>query len=809
MSRCLRTAALAVITLAAPSHAAIALAAPSHAAAATRADYVHPLAGTEPGPGTFGGGHNFPGAALPFGMVQFSPDTTPAGHADGYDYRDSHIRGFSLTHLAGAGCSLYGDFPFLPTTQPLTASPALPGSAELAPQFEPGFSHANESASAGFYEVGVGRGRKQGTDARLTATTRTGLARFTFPRSPNASVLINAGGSANPDDHADVQVDPAAAEITGSASSGYFCAQRPRYRVYFAARFNRPFSSWGTWQEQTLSPGATAAADDKPVSTNASDTAQAGAYATFNTRRTRGVQVKVGISFVSVDGARRNLGAEQRGFNLGKVAGAARRTWNRALGSIKVSDGRGRDTATFYTALYHALLAPRTFNDVDGSYIGMDNQLHSTGGGTKYADISGWDIYRTQIQLLAILMPARASEIIRSLLTDAAESGCLPRWPYANGQSMTMVGDPSDPIIASAAAFGATDFDIGAALGAMVKGATQTCQSTNGSYLQRQGLGAYQALGYVPYDLDTNQSNANSIFGDPTNVWASAETTLEYQTADFSIAQFAARFARDSATYAKFMQRSGNWRSLLNPASRFIEPRYANGSFLSGYDVIHGGGFAEGSAAQYTWMVPFDPSGLAALIGGPEAAAGRLTYLLRILNSTNGSGTDHALLGNEPTLLTPWLFNWLGKPFETQAAVRRAVTQLYGPYPAGYPGNDDLGTLSSWYVFGALGMYPEVPGTGILALSSPLFPHARFRIGKKTVLIDAKGATPGTRFVRGLSLNGHRFAQPWTTYCTLARGARLRYSLSPRPKRKWGASAAALPPSYQPGRPMPTSPCAN
>jgi predicted alpha-1,2-mannosidase len=787
--------------------AGIALAVPSHAAAKTRASYVHPLAGTQPGPGTFGGGHNFPGAALPFGMVQFSPDTTPAGHSDGYDYRDSHIRGFSLTHLAGAGCTLYGDFPFLPTTQTLTASPALPGSAELAPQFEPGFSHANESAGAGFYEVGVGRGRKQGIDTRLTATTRTGLARFTFPRSPNASVLINAGGSANPDDHADVQVDPAAAEITGSASSGYFCAQRPRYRVYFAARFNRPFSSYGTWQEQTLSPGGASAADDKAVSTNASDTAQAGAYATFNTRRARGVQVKVGISFVSVDGARRNLGAEQRGFKFGKVAGAARGTWNRALGSIKVSGGRGRDTATFYTALYHALLAPRTFNDVDGTYVGMDNQLHSNGGGTKYADISGWDIYRTQIQLLAILMPARASEIIRSLLTDAAQSGCLPRWPYANGQSMTMVGDPSDPIIASAAALGATQFNAGAALTAMVKGATQNCQSTNGSYLQRQGLGAYQALGYVPYDLDTNQSNANSIFGDPTNVWASAATTLEYQTADFSIAQFAARFARDSATYAKFMQRAGNWRSLLNPASLFIEPRYANGSFLSGYDELHGGGFAEGSAAQYTWMVPFDPAGLAALIGGPEAAAGRLTYLLRILNSTDGSGTDHALLGNEPTLLTPWLFNWLGKPFETQAAVRRAVTQLYGPYPSGYPGNDDLGTLSSWYVFGALGIYPEVPGTGILALSSPLFPHARFLIGKETVGIDAKGATPGTRFVRGLSLNGHRFSQPWTTYCTLARGARLRYSLGRRPKRKWGASAAAQPPSYGPDRPMPASPC--
>ncbi|MDQ2940261.1 MAG: hypothetical protein M3R23_07000 [Actinomycetota bacterium] len=248
--------------------ATLAFAVPSHAAATTRTEFVHPLAGTSPSSGTFGAGHVFPGAAMPFGMVQFSPDTTPAGHSDGYDYRDSHIRGFSLTHLSGAGCSLYADFPFLPTTQPLTASPALAGSADLAGQFEPGFSHANEIASPGLYDAKIGRGRRSAIDARLTATTRTGLARFTFPRSPNASVLINAGGSANSNDHADVQVDPASAEITGSASSGYFCSQRPRYRVYFAARFNRPFSSYGTWQEQTLSPGGTAAADDKPVSTN-------------------------------------------------------------------------------------------------------------------------------------------------------------------------------------------------------------------------------------------------------------------------------------------------------------------------------------------------------------------------------------------------------------------------------------------------------------------------------------------------------------------------------------------------------------
>jgi predicted alpha-1,2-mannosidase len=775
------------------------------AASADLADFVHPMAGTQPGPRTFGGGHDFPGASLPFGMVQFSPDTSPAGGSDNYDYRDSHTRGFSLTHLSGAGCSLYSDFPILPTTEPVTQSPAIADSPDLGAQFRPGFSHAHEAASPGRYDVTLnGHGHRIG--AALTATTRSGLARFSYPRSPHAGVLIDAGDSANPTDHADVEIDPQTAEVTGSASSGFFCAQRPRYRVYFAAQFNRPFASYSTWQRQSLDPGSTAASDDRPISQIGPGGAQAGAYLGFDTRHQRGVQVKVGVSFTSIDGARRNLAAEQSGFAFHHVATDARGRWDRALGSIRVNGGRRSDTATFYTALYHALLAPRTFNDVDGAYPGMDGQLHSTGGGTQYADISGWDVYRTQIPLLAMLMPGRASGIVTSLLTDEAQSGCLPRWPYANGQSMTMVGDPSDPIIASAAAYGAADFDHGAALAAMVKGATQLCQSTNARYVERQGLDDYQSLGYLPYDIDAQKRNSNSRFGDPDAVWGSASTSLEYQTADSAIAQFAARFAGDGATYSAFMQRAGNWRKLFDPASRMIAPRYANGSFLNGPEALNGGGFVEGDAAQYTWMVPFDPGGLARAIGSRRAAASRLTRFLRTLNSPDGGNSTHALLGNEPNLNTPWLFDWFGKPYLTQATMRRALTQLYSPRPGGYPGNDDLGTLSSWYVLGALGIYPESPGSGVLALSTPLFAHAGLRIGGRAVRIDAPAASRN-RYISSLRVNGHRVARPWTTYCALARGAHLRYSLAPRPRKHWGASVAAGPPSYGPQRPAPKSAC--
>jgi predicted alpha-1,2-mannosidase len=776
------------------------------AAGAGLADHVRVFAGTRPGHDTFGGGHNFPGAATPFGMVQWSPDTTPAdrnGRA-GYDYRDSHLKGFSLTHLSGAGCSLYGDFPFLPTTEPLDASPAAGGST-LKGQFQPGFSHRRESGRPGYYSVRLNPVHGGAIDAELTATTRTGMARFTFPRSPRASVLINAGGSAQPNDFAAVSIDPARREIDGTASSGLFCGQRPRYRVYIAAVFDRPFASHGAWEESRALAGATTASASQAPPANPKTSAEAGAYVTFDTRRNRTVTARVGVSFVSVEAARANLAAENPGRRLGEVAEQAEQRWNSWLGRIRLRGGTPRTLDTFYTALYHVGLAPRTFSDVGGAYVGMDGLLHRAEGRVQYADFSAWDTYRTQIQLLAILAPQRASEMVRSLLANAAESGCLPRWSYANGQSMTMVGDSADPLIASAAAFGARAFDRRAALAAMLRGADSECRSANGEYLQRQGLAPYLARGYVPFDLDTNVRNSNSIYGSPNDVWGSAATSLEYMVDDFAIAQFAARELGDSATYQRLMQRSGNWRKLFNRRSRMVEPRYENGAFPTGYDNLRGGGFVEGNSVQYSWMVPHDPAGLFHAMGGRAKATGRLRGFLRKLNAgAGGTHADHALLGNEPTLHTPWLYNWLRRPYLTQAAVRRAL-RLYSPAPAGYPGNDDLGTLSSWYVFAALGLYPEVPGVGLLAIGSPLFPRASVALAhRRHLTITTTGSGP---YIGSLELDGHPYGQPWAAWCALAKGAHLGFQLGRRPNRRWGGAAAAAPPSFAPGRPMPKDAC--
>lgn len=775
------------------------------AAAGGFASRVNPFAGTVDGPHSFGRGATFPGATVPFGMVQWSPDTTtPPGHLDGYRYSDHHLTGFSLTHLSGAGCSLYGDFPFMPTTEPLRGSPQGTD-GRFAGKFQPGFSHAHESTRPGSYSVRLNPVDGGAITTALTATTRTGMARFTFPASPHASVLINAGGSAQPDDFAEVNLDPGAREISGTASSGLFCGQRPRYRVYFAAVFNRPFQAYGAWEGGRLNQGATAASVTEKPPVHPRTTAAAGAYASFDTRRNQVVLARVGVSFVSVEDARANLAAEDPGKPFGKVASAAQHSWNAVLGKIRVSGGTRAQQASFYTALYHVFMAPRTFSDVNGDYLGMDGQVHNAGRHIQYADFSGWDIYRSEIQLLAMLTPRRTGDMVRSLLADAHQSGCLPRWPYANGQSMTMVGDPSDPIIASAAAFGAGGFDREAALEAMVRGASETCRSANGEYVERQGLAEYLAHGYVPFDVDSQTKNANSIYGDPESVWGSAATSLEYYLDDFSIAQFAARSLHDSSTYAQFMQRSAWWRRLYDPASGLIEPRYANGSFLSPYNSLHGPGFVEGNSPQYTWMVPQDPAGLVRRMGGKAKAAARLGRFLRDLNAgLPGMHSDHALLGNEPTLQTPWLYDWMGRPYRTQAAVRRALG-LYSPTPGGYPGNDDLGTLSAWYVFGALGLYPEVPGVGVLALSTPLFPSAEIRLPDgRRALVSTSGH--GT-YVNSLTVGGKPHGRPWIDYCELAAGADLRYQLSTRPNRKWGSSAAATPPSYGPRRRMSGSPC--
>ncbi len=745
--------------------------------------YVNPLAGTDAGQpnfGTGGGGANlFPGATMPFGMVQWSPDTTPStiNVAGGYTYRDRAIHGFSLTHISGAGCPVYQDIAFMPTVKPVTRSSDLVNKYSVSAPF----THRTEQATPGFYTVQVGA-RESAIRVALTTTPRTGIGLFTYPATQHAVMIVNAGASALGTTRSSIQiVGPRV--VTGSATSGGFCGVATSYTVYFAAVFSQPFSSLGAWAGASVIPGS-----------RASTGRQTGAYVTFDTRHTRAVLVKVGLSFVSVANAWANLHTEDPGTYptvaaFAAIRQAASAAWNHLLNRIQVDGGTDADRRTFYTMLYHTLLFPSIFSDANGQYIGFDKQIHravvSTAQGSswsyvQYANFSGWDIYRSEMPLLALLVPDRTSDMMQSLVADAEQGGWLPRWALANSETGVMIGDPALPIIASAYALGARHFDTQAALRYMLKEATDG--DTGSGNLP--GLAAYRTYGYVPEGT--------------VGVWGSLATTLEYATADFALAQFAraispsASTPSDAALSATFLRRAQNWRNLYNPATGYLQPRLATGAFSRPFRPTTLS--VEGDAAQYTWMVPFNLRGLFTAMGGVQQAVRRLDAFFLQLNA--GPTALSAYLGNEPTLEVPWEYDFLGQPGQTQAIVRRAILDLYSATPGGYPGNDDLGQMSSWYIFGALGFYPEIPGTSVLVLGSPLFPRVTLHLAGGTVLIHAASATRSSMYVQRLTVNGRPYDKPWLLASVLTGGGSLDFTLGSMPNPQWGSTLAAAPPSF-------------
>jgi predicted alpha-1,2-mannosidase len=714
--------------------------------------------------GTADEGRTFPGATVPFGMVQFSPDTRV--EPGGYEYHDSVVQGFSLTHLSGAGCVAYQDIPILPTDLPVTASPAAEWS-----RYASHFSHANESAAPGYYSVRLDASQ---TQVELTATPRTGMARFHFPQTPTANMLFNVSGSGLGAADASVELI-GNTQLAGRVSTGGFCGSEHAYTLYFAAQFDRPFAAWGTWTDSGTQPGSTAAAGP-----------QSGAYVAFDARQTPLVQVKVGVSFVSSANAQLNLQHESPGWDFDAVRAAAAAAWEEQLGHIQVEGGSPAQRKTFYTALYHAFLHPNVFSDVNGEYQGFDDQVHLADGYEQYANFSGWDIYRTQVPLLAWLAPRQTSDMLRSLLADAQQGGALPRWPLANDETGTMAGDPSAVILASAYAFGA-DLDLDAAWQAAQWGA-DTAGARSRTYEIRPGLRDYVGRGYVALGTD--------------GVRGAAATTLEYAIADFAIARLA-EARGDAAARARYMWRAQSWEQLFDPDSGFIHPRVLDGTFMRGFDPDAGApfpggeqlGFLEGDTWQYTWMVPFNLQALILGLGGPGEATRRLDSFFDELNA--GPIQPHAWMGNEPSFGAPWVYAFAGAPSHTQQVVNRIRGELFAPTPGGLPGNDDLGATSAWYVWAALGLYPSIPGVGGFVLSSPLFPAAVVQTGQgASVRITAQGG-PGP-YVRSLLVNGGGYSRTWLPLEALPDGATLQYTLSPRVEA-WGSNAEDAPPSFAEG----------
>ncbi|MFI5609579.1 GH92 family glycosyl hydrolase [Amycolatopsis sp. NPDC051903] len=766
--------------------AVVAAVAPATAVAAANAPgtdfakWVNPFVGTRPGGedhGTGGGaGNTFPGAVAPFGMVQWSPDTVKS-QPGGYFYDDNALTGFSLTHLSGAGCSSYEDIPFIPYVGEVTTSPATdPG------HYTSKFSHTGEHATAGEYDVTLDSGAK----VELSATQRTGSGRFTYPAGAASSLLVNTSGSVNGTDDASITIGKDT--ISGWATSGRFCGASNSYRVYFSAKFDTPFASVGTWKNGAVTPGKTAetggarakvaqpngvnASMARPAKEKTQDTTVSGpgsgGYVTFANLNGAQVNAQVGLSFVSVDGAKANLAAENNGKkSFDQVAAGARKAWNDQLGKVAVSGGSDADLTTFYTSLYHSLIQPNVFSDVDGSYPGFDGRIHQADKGhAMYTNFSGWDIYRSEIPLLATIDPKQTSDIVRSMMAYAEQGGSWDRWTVANDYTGVMNGDPYHIIVSSAYAFGARDFDAQKALLLMIKGATQPTQG----YTERPGLSDYLKLGYVP---------------------GAGADTLEYTSADFAIAQFAKRLG-DSATYTTFMKRAQNWQNLYNPGTGHLQPRNADGSFAGTYNPASSQGWVEGNGAQYEWMVPYDLGGVVSAFGGDTATQSRLDTFFTQLNA--GTQEPYAFMGNEPNSNAPYVYSYAGSPAKTQAIVHRSMDELYNPRPEGLIGNDDLGQMSAWYVWSALGVYPEIPGRAEMLLSTPRFSRAVLTTGAgKKITINA----PGTGdYVGGLKVNGGDAAKAWLPETLVSTGGTLDFTRSAT-ATQWGAGADNVPPSFR------------
>ncbi|RAJ42708.1 putative alpha-1,2-mannosidase [Kitasatospora sp. SolWspMP-SS2h] len=754
--------------------------------------------------GSSNSGETFPGADTPFGMVQWSPENTRGNQTrtpqpGGYDYDATRIRGFSLTHLSGTGCAGgAGDVPFLPYAGAVTSSPSADRTDAA---YAANFSHANETGTAGSYRVGL----DSGVNVELSATTRTGAGRFTYPTGKPLSLLVRTSNSEVGSSAAQTTIDTANRAISGSVTSGNFCGyintvdRRSYYTLYFYAAFDRPFAGTGTWQDGTLSAGSTSSSGGTTYGTDGWPAAGkgSGGYVTFDPAQGQSVGVRVGVSYVSAANAKANLDAENpAGTAFDTVKQRAHDAWNTELNRISITGGTTAQQSTFYTALYHSLLHPNVFSDTNGQYVGMDQKTHalSTGQHAQYANFSGWDVYRDQVQLVTLLRPDIGADIAQSLYNQANQNnGVWDRWTHNQGGTHVMTGDPGHAAVASIYAFGGTSFDAAGALASMVHAATTVTAEDRGRdgwnvmvTGERPSLDRYLSIGYVPSD---------------GNAWGGAGETLEDVSADFGISQLAQRL-NDTGDGSRFLARAQNWRNVFNPATGYIQQRDSAGAWQS-FDPASDDGFAEGSAAQYTWMVPFNVKGLFTAMGGAATAAGRLDRFFHNPDNSwalSGSDGTHSDVSNEPSIGTPWLYDFAGQPYKTQQTVRQAVNTLWSAGPGGIPGQDDLGAMSSWYVFAAAGIYPLAPGRAELLLASPLFSQVVVHRGNgATLTLNATGAGTNAPYVQSLRVNGTTSTRPWLPESLVTDGGTVDLTLSGTANTSWGTAAADAPPSFDAG----------
>ncbi|HWK92702.1 MAG TPA: GH92 family glycosyl hydrolase [Luteimicrobium sp.] len=756
------------------------------------ASYVNPFIGTQDE------GNTYPGATVPFGMVQLSPDT---GHNTGYDYTQSSIRGFSQVHLSGVGCGLGGFVPILPTTGDVTKTDDA--------AYALGFSHADEKASPGSYEVGLAA--PAGTvKAELTATTHTGVQRYTFPATTKADVLVNAGQALSSVSSSSVRIVDDRTVETSSTVHG-FCQDTKPFTVHTRTTFSRPFTASGTWTGSTVTPG----------SASASSTQRTGAYLQFDTTGSgadaRVVEAQTSLSYVDADGAAANLAAEASGFEAARAA--ATKAWDDRLGQVAVTSsdtsagGKTRLT-TFYSALYRTFLAPNTGTDVDHRYFGWDGAVHTADGFTYYQNFSLWDTYRTQQQLLALLAPEQSADMAYSVVLEGEQGGWAPRWSYGPVETNIMTGDPVTPFVVDAWSQGLLqghEEEAYAVLKQNADGVPSPSSPSNG----RSGNETYIADGYVPY-----VPSASGKPGD-YDLQHGGSATLEYALADASLSAMA-RGLGHTADAARYADRAQSFRSIWDATTSSFRARGADGLFVAETDPASAPGFHEGTAVQYQWLVPQDMPALVGLMGGKAAAEKRLDAFFaydKVLADPAGTAKNVWVSGsydyydqdkynpnNEPDLASPYSYLWTGQPWKTTDVVRAALT-LFTDGPTGVTGNDDLGEMSAWDVASSLGIYPIQPGADLWGLSTPVFDRVDVALDRAyypagSLTITADGVSDASHYVQSLATDGGAVDRAYLTGRELTSAGTLAYTVGSTPSA-WATGDDAAPGALVSGAAVP------
>jgi predicted alpha-1,2-mannosidase len=736
--------------------------------------YVNPLIGTEKM------GHTYPGATVPFGAVQLSPETDTIPYevngkyngevykyCAGYKYEDKSIVGFSHTHFSGTGHSDLGDFLIMPTQGNLQMNPGVASNTKSG--FRSAFSHANETAQAGYYKVKL---NDDNITAELTTTNRVGMHQYTFPKSDQSHIILDLmAGIYNYDDKT---VWTYVRVVNDTLVTGYrqtYGWARTR-TVYFAMSFSKPFKSYGQKNYDTKQAyrGFWGKFDQ---SKNFPEIAgkKVRMYFDFNTNTDEKIKIKFAISPVSQENALQNMRTEITGWDFEKVKDQAQETWNKELNKIAITASEA-DKTNFYTAMYHAFINPTTYTDVNGQYKGLDQGVHTSNGFTNYTTFSLWDTYRALHPFFNIMQPSRNNDMVKSMMAHYEQNSLqmLPIWSHYANDNWCMSGYHSVSVIADAVIKGVYNGDANQALAACIATANKR---------NYEGIGYYIDLGYIPAERSGN----------------SVSHTLEYAYDDWCIAQMAKKLNRMDV-YETFIKRSGNWKNNFDMSTGFMRPKLADGTFKKDFDALstHGQGFIEGNSWNYSFFVPHDPTALMQLMGGKNKFAARLDTLFNMhlpdeFFAETEDITREGIIGgyvhgNEPAHHVAYFYNWADQAYKTQAQVRRILKMQYKPTPDGLGGNDDCGQMSAWYMFSSLGFYPVLPGGDEYALGSPAVNNASLYLENgKTFSVEAINQSDQNIYVQKVLLNGLVLEKPLIKHSDITKGGKLTFYMSAKPKK--------------------------